>query len=136
MLNQRRVTSNSKFLSRCETSWSPNVCLDFLVNYSLEAYIFGSPLNSSCCCNRNESLVIVAKEFLKLPILLMIVKQNSLSLSRNLALATFGELRIVFSTKLNLLYLIYLTDCSCCFLLLIKQNCLLKTLLRSHTLMT
>ena len=136
MLNQRRVASNSKFLSRCESSWSPNVRLEFLVNYSREAYFFGSPLNSSCRCNRNESLVIVAKEFLKLPNLHMLIKQNGLSLSRNLALTTFGELRKVFSTKLNLLYLLYLTDWSCCFLLLIKQNCLLKTLLRSHTLMT
>ena len=46
----------------------------------------------------SDRLVIVAKRFLKLPILYMLIKQNSLSLPRNLALETFGELLIVFST--------------------------------------
>ena len=41
----------------------------------------------------------------------------------NLALRTFGELNIVFSTKVNLLCLLY----SIVLLHLIKQNCLLKT---------
>ena len=44
------------------------------------------------------------------------------------------ELLMVFSTKVNLLYLFYLTELWCCFLHLIKQNCLLKTFLRTHTL--
>ena len=44
-------------------------------------------------------LVILAKWFLKLPNLLMPIKQKSLSLLTNLAQATFGELIIVFSTK-------------------------------------
>ena len=43
-------------------------------------------------------LVIVAKGFLKLPNLHMQIKQKSPSLPRNLALRTFGELPIVFST--------------------------------------
>ena len=44
------------------------------------------------------------------------------------ALGTFGELLIVFSTKVNLLYLLYSTNQRCCLLLhLIKQNYLLKT---------
>ena len=47
-------------------------------------------------------LVIVAKGFLKLPNLHMLIKQKSLLLPRNLALMTFGELLIVFSTKINL----------------------------------
>ena len=34
----------------------------------------------------------------------MLIKQESLSLRRNLALGTFGKLLIVFSTKVNLLY--------------------------------
>ena len=49
------------------------------------------------------------------------------SLPRNLALGTFGELLIVFSTKINLLYLLYSTDRRYCLLHLIKQNYLLKT---------
>ena len=41
----------------------------------------------------------------------MLMKQKSSSLSRNLALGTFGELPIVFSTKINL-YLLYSTTWS------------------------
>ena len=55
---------------------------------------------------------------------------------RNLALGTFGELLIVFSTKVNLLYLLYSTDWRCCLLHLIKQNYLLKTFPRTQILMT
>ena len=75
-------------------------------------------------------LVIVAKGFLKLPNLLML-KNKRLSLSRNLVLTTFGKLLVVFSTEVNLLYLLYLMDVSCCLLILLKQNCLLKTFLRT-----
>ena len=50
----------------------------------------------------------------------MLIKQKSPSISRNLALGTFGKLQIVFSTKVNLLYLLYL----------------LKTFLKTVILMT
>ena len=40
----------------------------------------------------------------------MLIRQKSLSLPRNLTLRTFGELPVVFSTKVNLLYLIYSTS--------------------------
>ena len=57
------------------------------------------------------------------------------SLETSLALVTFGELVIVFSRKINLLYLLYLTDLKCCLLLLIKANCLLFTvLLKLHNI--
>ena len=52
----------------------------------------------------------------------MLIKQKSSSLPRNLALGTFGELLIVFSTKVNLLYLLYSMAWRCCILHLIKQN--------------
>ena len=78
-------------------------------------------------------LVIVAKGFLKLPDLHMLVKQKSPSLPRNLALRTFGKLPIVFSTKVNLLYHLYSTVQRFCLLHLIKQNCLLKTFLKTLT---
>ena len=52
------------------------------------------------------------------------------------ALGTFGELLIVFSTKVNLLYLLCSTDWRCCLLHLIKQNYLLKTFPRALILMT
>ena len=58
------------------------------------------------------------------------------SLPRNFALGTFGELLILFSTKVNLLYLFYSMDWRCCLLHLIKQNYLLKTFVRTLILMT
>ena len=76
-------------------------------------------------------LVIVAKRFLKLPNLYMLIKQKSPLLPRNVAPVTFGELLIVFSTKVNLLCVLYSTARRCCLLHLIKQNCLLKTFLRT-----
>ena len=62
--------------------------------------------------------------------------KTSPSLPRNLALRTFGVLLIVFSTKVNLLYLLYSTDCRCCLLHLIKQKYLLKAFQRTPILMT
>ena len=56
--------------------------------------------------------------------------------SQNLALGTFGELLIVFSAKINLLYLLYSAAGRCCLLHLIKQNCLLKTFQKTLILMT
>ena len=56
----------------------------------------------------------------------MNMKQKSLLFPRHLALETFGELLIVFLTKVNLLYLLYSTARSCCLLHMIKQNRFLK----------
>ena len=56
----------------------------------------------------------IAKGFLKLPKLHILIEQKSLSLPRNFALGTFGELLIVFSTNLNLHYLLYSMARSCC----------------------
>ena len=66
----------------------------------------------------------------------MLIKQNSSSLPRNLAFGTFGEFLIVFSIKVSVLYLLYLTAQRCCLLYLIKQNCLLKTFLITPILIT
>ena len=73
---------------------------------------------------------------MKLPNLHMLMKQKSPSLPRNLALGTFGELPVVLSAKVNLPYLLYSMTPRCCLLHLRKQNCLLKTLLRTLILMT
>ena len=43
----------------------------------------------------------------------MLMRQKGLLLPRNLALVAFGELLIVFSTKVNLLYLPYSTARRC-----------------------
>ena len=66
----------------------------------------------------------------------MAIKQKSPLLPRNLPVVTFGELSVVFSTKVNLLYLLYSVAQRCCLLHLIKQNCLLKTFLRTLILVT
>ena len=44
------------------------------------------------------------------PAIAMVIKQKSLSLSTKKTHMTFGKLLIVFSTKVNLLYLLYLMD--------------------------
>ena len=49
-----------------------------------------------------NKLVIAAKEFLKRPNVLMLIKQRRLLLPINLALVTFGELLIIFSTNVDL----------------------------------
>ena len=56
--------------------------------------------------------------------------------SQKLGSWTFGKLPIVNLQKVNLLYLLYSTTRGCCLLHLIKQNCLLKTFLRTLILMT
>ena len=57
-------------------------------------------------------------------------------IKESITLGTFGELLTVFSTKVNLLYLLYSTNRRCCLLHLIKQNYLLKTFPRTQILMT
>ena len=66
----------------------------------------------------------------------MLIKQKNPSLSINLVLRNFGELPIVFSTKVNLLYLLFSMAQSCCLLHLINQNYLLKNFLKTLILMT
>ena len=105
-----------------------------------QATLISMVFSCLCCCHsskkliflfaQSDRLVIVAKGFKKLPNLHMLIKQKSLSLPRNVALGTFGKSLIVFSTKINLLYLLYSTARRCYLLHLIKQNCLLKFFLR------
>ena len=73
--------------------------------------------------NSSDRLVIVAKGFLKLPNLHMQIKQKSPLLPRNLARGTLSELPIVFSRKVNLLYLLYSVAQRYCLLHLTKHNC-------------
>ena len=63
-----------------------------------------------------------AKRLVKLPSLHMLIKRKSPSLPRNLALGALDELPILFSTMVNLLYLLYSSTRKCCLLHLIKQN--------------
>ena len=56
--------------------------------------------------------------------------------SQNHVSRDFSELQIVFSAKVNLLYLLHSTAEKCCLLHLIKQSYLLKTFLTTLILMT
>ena len=58
----------------------------------------------------SDRLVIVAKWFFKLTDLLMLLKEAITSQKHGSNY--FGELKIMFSTKINLLYLLYLIDLS------------------------
>ena len=61
-------------------------------------FICTNKINLLNLTKSSDRLAIVAKGFLKLPNLIKLIKQNSLSLPRNVALGTFSELLIVFST--------------------------------------
>ena len=84
----------------------------------------------------SERISFVPKGFLKLPNLLVLIKQNNLSLARNMTLATFGELFLAFSTNLIELYLVYLMVLRCSLLNLISQSYLLKFFVRLLILLT
>ena len=77
--------------------------------------------------NLKYSSEIMVKDFLKMPNLHMLIKWKGLSLTRKMTLRTFGELLIMISTKVYMLYLFYSTAWRCCLLHLMKQNCLWKT---------
>ena len=72
----------------------------------------------------------------RLVIVHTLLKQKNSLLPRNLALGTFRELLIVFSTNVKLLYFLYSMAKRFCLLYLIKQNCMLKTFLRTLILMS
>ena len=84
----------------------------------------------------SDRLVIVIKGSFKLPNFLTLIKQRCLSPPGNVALANVGELQKVFSTKVNLLFLLYSTVPKHCFLHLIKQKCFLKSFLKTLILVT
>ena len=52
------------------------------------------------------------------------------------ALRNYNKLLLVFSARVNFLYILCLTALKCYLLFMIKQNCLQKTFLRNHILMT
>ena len=99
-------------------------------------FVFTNRLNLLKLKESSARLAVVAKGFLKLLNLHMLIKQNSLSFRRNLALGSFGKLLIVFSTKVNLLYLLYSMARRHCLLHGIKQNCSLKFFQKTLNLMT
>ena len=112
--------------------WFSAACVAAIVQRN-DFFVCTKRINLLNLKQSSDRLVIVAKGFLKLPNLHMLIKQKSPSLPRNLTLGAFGELLIVFSTKL---YLPYSTAQRCCLLHLTKQNCLLKAFLKTLISMT
>ena len=76
-----------------------------LLSYFVEITFFvcTSQINLLNLKEISDRLVIVAKGFLKLPTLHMLIKRKSPSLPKNLAVGTFDKLLLVFSTKVNFL---------------------------------
>ena len=74
-----------------------------LLSYFVEITFFvcTSQINLLNLKEISGRLVIVAKGFLKLPTLHMLIKRKSPSLPKNLAVGTFDKLLLVFSTKVN-----------------------------------
>ena len=125
------VPSNSQRMPRFIALFVAILLLIGMVFVIISEMFFGRSASAAA-----SELVIVAKGFLKLPNLHMVIKQKSPLLPRNLAPGTFGELLIVFSTKVNLLYLLNSAARMCCLLHLINQNYFQKTFLRTLILMT
>ena len=99
-------------------------------------------ITSFICTKRNNLLDLkfwqscnCCKEVLETVKLSYANKTKNLSLGRQLTLVTFGELLIMFSTKVNLQYVLCLKSRRGFLLHLIKQNCLLKRFLRTRILM-
>ena len=99
-------------------------------------FVYTNRINLLNLNESSDNLVILAKGFLKLPNLHMLMKLKSLKLPRNLAPGNFGELLIVFTTNVNLLCLPYSTTQRCYLLHLIKQPFPLKTFIRTLILLT
>ena len=94
--------------------WFSAACTAAIVHRNCFFHLYQQ--NKSSECKSSGRLVIVAKAFLKLPNLHIPINQKNTSLPRNLVLRTFGKLLIVFSTKVNLLYLLYSTTQKCSLL--------------------
>ena len=115
--------------------WFLAACAAVIVHRNL-FFVCTNRIDNLTLKESSGKLVIVAEGFFKLASLHMLIKQKSPSLPRNLAHRTIGELLIMFSTKVNLLYLLYSVARRCCLLHLLKQNCFQKTFLKFIILMT
>ena len=94
------------------SSWFSAACAAAAVNRN-HFFVCTKTINLLNLKESSGRLVMVAKGFLKLPNLHMITKQKSPSIPRNSALRTFGKFVMVFSAKINLLFLLYSTVVFC-----------------------
>ena len=65
----------------------------------INSFICTNRINLLCLRSSLGRLVIIVKEFLKLPKLLLLTKQASLASPRNLVLINFDKLHVAFSTR-------------------------------------
>ena len=97
-------------------------CAPAIVHRKLFSFV---PIKSSESKAKFRQAGNCCKRILKVAKLVDANKTESIT-SQKRRSRDFGILLIVFSTKVNLLYLPYSVAQRCCFLHLIKQNCLLK----------
>ena len=95
--------------------------------------VFSNIINLRSLKQSSDRLVIIAKGFVKLSYLLILIKQKIIS-SQKLDSGRFDKLLIVFP-NVNLLYLLFLMFLTCFLLHLIRQNCLMKSFLRTYIIM-
>ena len=89
------------WIKALSSSWFSAACVDTIADRN---HLFFLRLYQG-----DKSSDSKVKGFLNLPNLDMLLNQKSPSFCRNVAVGTLGELLIVFSTKINLLYLLYST---------------------------
>ena len=134
------IAARTVYLVHVQNVWSSSRKVQWLQN--LTTTCFGandedSPAQSvahECVENNPRQASIIAKGFLKLPNFHVPRKQESIT-SQKRGCRDFWQIAL-YLTKVNLLYLLYLTTQRSCLLHLIKRNGLLKTFLRPLILMT
>ena len=102
------------------SQWFPAACAAAIV-HRFFVCLYQQNKSSECKKLSWDKIVIIAKGFLKHPNFHMLIKLKSPSIPRNLALKTSVELPIVFSTKVNLLYLLY--SMAICIAIVCKPGC-------------
>ena len=101
----------------CSTPWFSAAYAAAMAHRS---QIFGLYQRNNYSRVGSDELLIFAKGFLKLTNPFILIKQEILSRSKNLAIAIFGKLLRVFLRKVNLLFLFSLIFLRCHLLYFVK----------------
>ena len=98
--------SFSNFYNKHKINLTRTFQLLFLLQKLIEisSFVFFTNRRNLCLWSSGK-LVIIAKVFLKLPNLLMLIRPKSVTSQKLGSLVTFGKSLIVISTKVNLPYL-------------------------------
>ena len=131
MVKRGSPTAASKFLSVGYTGIDTHIPQRSSLWFSAACTAAIGYRNYFICLYQQIKFYSSKAEFLKLPFLLMPIRQKSLSFPRDLIFATYGELLKVFSAKVNLFYFLFLMVSRHP----IMQNCFLKSFPRFLVLM-